>query len=178
MARPTLFDRPMTAAERMRLHRARKAAGAGKTMQTVRQLCQLHGVSEHSFYYVQAFQRDSLIVWSDGVTCFASMGKDGMALLAKLWRYGGAITFLGGSHGKASMEFLAEVCRYGDAATQTAVRDCIKQSGATAGKALWRQLMPQHPDLERKLKLAEERKRDRQLGMRPRRRNPHLGMVF
>jgi hypothetical protein len=175
MARPTLFDRPLTAAERMRLHRARKAAGAGKTRKTVRQLCQLHGVSERSFYYVQAFQRDSLIDWSDGVTCFASMGKEGMALLAKVWP---AITFLGGTHGKASMEFLAEVCRYGDAAAQIAVRDCIKQSGAAAGKALWRQLMPKHPDLERKLKLAEERKRDRRLGRRRRRMNPHLGMVF
>jgi hypothetical protein len=158
MARPTLFDRPMTAAERMRLYRARKrgVVVAQSQRTTVRQLAEQDGISERLIYYVRAFARYTLIEWDEDMVRFL------------------------GSHGKIGIPFLAEVCRYGDAAAQTAVRDCIKQSGAAAGKALWRQLMPNHPDLERKLKLAEERKRDRQLGRRRRRRrmNPHLGMVF
>jgi hypothetical protein len=152
MARPTLYHRPLTAAARMRRYRARKAAGVTKPM-TVRELCQRYGISERYHYYVKAIMRNSLITWDDGLDAFL------------------------GNHGKIGLEFLAEVCRYGDAAAQTAVRDRIKQSGAAAGKALWRQLMPKHPALKRKYALAKDRKRRRRLGF-GRLGNPHLGMVW
>jgi hypothetical protein len=119
---------------------------------TVRQLAEQHGISERLIYYGRAFDRYRLIEWDED-----------MILL--------------GGYGKIGIPFLVEVCRYGDAAAQTAARDCIKQSGAAAGKALWRQLMPKHPDLERKLILAEERKQERRLGRR-RAPNPHLGMLW
>jgi hypothetical protein len=40
MARPTLFDRPLTAAERMRLHRARKRGVVAQSRATVRQIAE------------------------------------------------------------------------------------------------------------------------------------------
>ena len=139
MARPTIFDRPMTAAERMRRYRERKRDGVQQPV-TVREMIASspYGpVSERSVYYVRAWHRDSLIKWHpDGLRGFLDQHADELR--------------------PVSVAFLAEVCRYGDARTQRKIRDRINKAGISAGHALWRKL---RPDLaERKRQMREKTK--------------------
>jgi hypothetical protein len=134
MARPTIFERPMTAAERMRHYRARKRSGSPQP-RTVRQRAAQYRVSERTVYYVKAWARASLIQWHpNGVRGFLDQHADEMR--------------------PVSVAFLAEVCRHGDARTQRKIRDCMNKAGVSAGHALWRKL---RPDLaERKRQMREE----------------------
>jgi hypothetical protein len=124
MARPTIFSEPMTSAERMRLHRARKrappvvlTAAELKLAVPMRRLARLLHCSERHCYHFAAFQRHSAIKWSDDI--------------------------LNGKHGGVGAEFLAEVCEHGDAAAQKAIRDKIMEAGAEraagapSGRPIW-----------------------------------------
>jgi hypothetical protein len=113
----------MTAAERMRRYRALKRSGGrpkprnkdeALALMPMRRFARYLHRSERHCYHIAAFKRDSLIHWDDDI--------------------------LNGEYGRVGFAFLAEVCRYGDAATQRAVRNRIKRSGAAAGRALWHQL--------------------------------------
>ena len=75
MARPTLFDRPLTAAERMRLHRARKrGVVVAQSQRTVRQLAEEIDVAERTLYYMRAFERYRLIeFWGGKEDCSVSL---------------------------------------------------------------------------------------------------------
>src|SRR4051812_2494422 len=118
MARPTIFERPMTAAERMRRYRARKRSGLPQPT-TVRQLAAKARASERTVYYVKAWARASLIKWHpNGVRGFLDQHADEIR--------------------PVSVAFLAEVCRHGDARTQRKIRDRMNKAGISAGHALWR----------------------------------------
>jgi hypothetical protein len=118
MSRPPLFDRPMTAAERMRLYRSRKrdpqppdrlVTAHGKTQ---KEFARKLGMSLRNFHYMQVFNRNRLIEWD--------------ALVIR------------GTYGKVGFAFLAEVCRLGDAGTQQLINDMIKERGAAYAKQIWR----------------------------------------
>src|ERR1035437_943968 len=125
MTRPTIFDRPMTAAERRRRHRPRGELPAPRNvkeavarMTRVQQAAYV-GSSLRHWYYVREFNRYREIKWSGDV--------------------------LNGKHGKVGMAFLAWVCKYGDRDVQQMIHDCIKRKGAAAGRALWRKVMRRGP---------------------------------
>ena len=110
MARPSIHDEPMTAAERMRRHRANKRRGIVLTPREKLYLAPIRvfaprvlRISPRQYYYDQAVKRHALIKWDD---------------------------ILAGKHGKVGIEFLAEVCKHGDASAQRAVHNKIKKAGA------------------------------------------------
>ena len=134
MVRPTIFDRPMTAAERARRHRASKQTGE-RPPPTVAQLAQEHGISERVFYYGKSFLRHSLIDWDLVPDRYkVSVGKVDWDRLRAF------LDYLDGRYGKIGVVFFAEVCRHGDAKAQRMVRDRIKRDGIAAGRELWREL--------------------------------------
>ena len=101
MARPMIFDRPMTAAERQRRSRAAKmnmhlvsAADAALHLVPVRKFVRFLRSSERYYYYLSNFQKRAEIKWPDAI--------------------------LNGAYGKVGMEFLADVCQYDDASAQRA----------------------------------------------------------
>ena len=111
----------MTAAERMRRHRANKRRGIVLTPREKLYLAPIRvfaprvlRISPRQYYYDQAVKRHALIKWDD---------------------------ILAGKHGKVGIEFLAEVCKHGDASAQRAVHNKIKKAGAAAGRALWQKLI-------------------------------------
>jgi hypothetical protein len=120
MTRPTIFDRPMTPAERMRRHRARGPRPTPRNVtealahMTRAQQAAHVGSSLRQWYYVREFARFREIKWTGDV--------------------------LNGRHGKVGMAFLAWVCKYGDRDVQQMIHDCIRRKGAAAGRALWREL--------------------------------------
>jgi hypothetical protein len=123
MARPTVYDEPMTPAERQRRHRNvddSKISPAEKAfyMVPMRVFAKHLHCSERHLYHHKAFQRDRLIEWPTDI--------------------------LNNKYGRIGMSFLAEVCRYSNAAAQTLVRDCIVKNGAPAGRALWGSLVRKH----------------------------------
>ena len=134
MARPTIYDTPMTPAERMRRYRDRKrnpppraethAEALRQALTTKRKLADYVNRSERWVYYLGVYGRERLIDWDGDV--------------------------VNGRYGKIGMEFLAEVCRYGDAEAQQKVHDRIKASGAAAGRALWQEMIQGHEELIRK----------------------------
>src|SRR5260221_11805108 len=104
MARPTVYDRPMTSAERMRRHREAKRyiskiSPAERAFYLVpkRVFCKHLHMSERQLYYIGAFQRDSVIEWPHDL--------------------------LNGKYGRIGFSFLAGVCRYGNTKAQTLGRD-------------------------------------------------------
>jgi hypothetical protein len=123
MARPTLGDRPMTSAERMRRYRARKRCpdpvptDTNDCLQrcTRKQQAAHLNMSARQWAYVNEFSRYREIEWDRDV--------------------------LDGKHGKIGVGFLAWVCKYGAAPVQRLIHDTIKQKGATAGRALWLELL-------------------------------------
>jgi hypothetical protein len=153
MARPTLYEHAMTDAERMRRYRARKKSGEAPRRQTVRERAELFGISVRYFHYANLFYRYSVM----------AQDKEFLDGLAK------------GTYGKISMVFLAEVTWYGTFKEQRAVCERIKQGGAAAGRAEWKQIISdgKHADV---LRRHEDRRTGRKLGRR--RMNPHLGMVW
>jgi hypothetical protein len=123
MARPTINDSSMTPAERMRRHRERKRI-RGPEPNTINDVLRLMTRQQQAKYirrsvrywhYVVAFRRCTLIDWDGEV--------------------------LNGKHGRIGIAFVAEVCRYGNADAQQAVHDRIKEAGAAAGRALWREMV-------------------------------------
>jgi hypothetical protein len=113
----------MTAAERMRDYRARKRnprpppkdINECLARSTRKEQARYVGKSVRSWYYVKEFCRYSEIEWEGDV--------------------------LNGKYGRIGIAFLAWVCRYGDATVQQMVHDRIKEAGAAAGRALWRDLL-------------------------------------
>ena len=117
MRRPPIFDRPMTAAERMRDYRARKrapeqpdpvVANYGTTNKArARRL----GISLRKYQYMTAYLRDRLIEWDPNICS---------------------------KYGKVGFAFLADVCGHCDADTQQLVNGMIKEHGAAYAKQVWR----------------------------------------
>jgi hypothetical protein len=124
MARPTIFDPPMTAAERMQRYRERKrhplpepdTITEALRRTTPKNRARYVGRSVRSLHYIGVFLRCQEIKWDDAI--------------------------LDGKYGRCGIAFLAEVCKYSNAAGQQAVRDCIREHrSAAAGRALWRRLV-------------------------------------
>src|SRR6516165_11406765 len=109
----TIFKQPMTGAERVRRHRARRRDGikAG----TRKEIARLMGVSERTYRHISAFESYAAFQWNRNI--------------------------IGGKHGRVGFEFLAIVCAYGSAAQQRLVHDAIIRKGAAAGRAAWRRLL-------------------------------------
>lgn len=165
MARPTIYDQPMTAAERMWQFRMRKKLGIIRPpTPTIReqhaQHQQLLGkVALRNIYYVRAVMRASK---RSGTFHEFEQVLRGISQR---------------KYGRIGMEFLAEVARHGDADMQRAVCDQIKQAGAAAGRALWKELIRdgKHEELVGR---HEDRRVRRRLGPRPWGDDPHCGMVW
>ena len=123
MARPSIYDHPMTPAERMRRHRALKAKPLAPSRDTTEMIAHMTrkqqaewvGCSLRQWYYIREFSLYREIKWSADV--------------------------LNGKRGKVGMAFLAWVCKYGDRNVQRMIHDCIKRKGAAAGRALWLDLL-------------------------------------
>jgi hypothetical protein len=113
MARP-IFNRPMTAAERMRRYRARQRDGSPARI-TRRECAKIMGVSERIYYAIDQFQRYAAFRWHPDI--------------------------IAGKHGRLGWHFLAIVCSHGSAAQQRLIHDTIRRDGATAGRATWRKLL-------------------------------------
>src|SRR5262245_50885450 len=115
MARPTIYDRPMTAAERMRRHRARKQEPQQR-QPTVRELARQKRIPERSIYYAKvarsAWDRDFLVNYVEG-------------------KY----------RGRIGIQWLAEVAEHASAKALRAVREAIERDGGEAAHALWRKLI-------------------------------------
>jgi hypothetical protein len=120
MGRPRMFDKPQTAAERMKRYRRRqKASQPQPTNQveavlsmTKKQQAAFFECSVRSLHYVRTIFENTLIKWDDDV--------------------------INGKHGKVGMNFIAEVCvnaPFED--IQQRINDTIKAEGAAAGRALW-----------------------------------------
>lgn len=116
MARPTLFDRPLTPAERMRIYRARKAGKSWLPPVPVTQaeIARACRQSLRARYYETAIERHRLIDWPDAI--------------------------FDGQYGKVGLAFLADVCRHGDAEHQQLICDVIQQEGPGAAREIWRDL--------------------------------------
>jgi hypothetical protein len=112
--RPTIFDRPLSPAERMRRHRARKAhplpaprdVYEALARKPRKQQADYLGISLRQWYYLKEFRRYREIKWSGDV--------------------------LNGKHGKIGIAFLAWVCKFGDRDAQQTIHDCIRREGAAA----------------------------------------------
>jgi len=136
MARPTIYDHPMTPAERMRRHRALKANPlappdtSGIVLPEIKSVRYLEemiarmtrkqqaahvGCSLRQWYYIREFSRYREIKWSGDV--------------------------LNGRYGRVGAAFLAWVCKCGDRNVQRLIHDRIKKKGARAGRALWLDLL-------------------------------------
>ena len=119
MARPTIYHRPMTDAERMRRYRARKHDPQPRPP-TVREWAQRAKVSERTCYYSK----------------IASTGFD-----KDFWH-----NYVGGKYNDhighcIGIQFLAEVVQYGTVRAQHLVREAIEREGDAAARALWRRII-------------------------------------
>jgi hypothetical protein len=131
MARHTIYDQPMSPAERMRRYRARKKLWPiqpktrDEALLPVKKFARFLRVSERQYFYHCVFRDHSLIKWGDEL--------------------------LNGKYGKVGIHFLAEVCKHGDASAQRAIRNRIRKAGAAAGRELWLVLCREaRPDLIRR----------------------------
>jgi hypothetical protein len=117
MGRPPLGDRAMTAAERMRRHRARKKQtlpepepepdfGLSKDM------ARSIGYSVRTWYTIKQYERHAAFRWDNDI--------------------------FGGKYGRCGWSFIADVCKHGDAGTQRLIHDMIKQDGAAHARAVWK----------------------------------------
>jgi|SRR6516162_6052351 hypothetical protein len=122
--RPTIFDRPMTSAERVRRHRAIKRENGGVIPKRVtrKERAKIAGTSLRTFYAIQRLDRDAAIRWPPDI--------------------------LNGRYGRVGLQFLADVSGYGSIAEQRKVRDTIRRKGAAAGRALWRQIRKERRERE------------------------------
>ena len=141
MARPTIFDRPMTDAERMRRYRARKKEPQQPRPPTVREWAHERRVSERSVYYAK----------------IASTGFD-----KNFWH-----NYVGGKYNDhighcIGIQFLAEVVQYGTVRAQHLVREAIEREGDAAARALWRRIIrrgKRYAELRRRREAATEYRR-------------------
>src|SRR5262249_37977729 len=124
MARPTIYHRPMTNAERMRRYRARKKEPQQPRLPTVRELAQGklvpgNEVSERTMYYCKVartgFDKD---FWYNYRTGKYRAGLQGIGI-----------------------QFLAEVVQFGTIRAQQLVREAIERKDAATARALWRKLI-------------------------------------
>ena len=123
MPRPTIFDRPMTAAERMRRWRAARQNGATPPDRiTSKQRAGVMRRSVRQFYLIQEFDRFATFTWHPDI--------------------------LNNKHGRCGMRFLALVCRFGTPAEQRRIHDIIRRKGAAAGRALWRDILSKRREAE------------------------------
>jgi hypothetical protein len=114
MPRPTIFDRPMTGAERVYRHRGRRRLALERP-KTRKERARIIGVSERTFYNIQRFDDFAAFQWNRDI--------------------------LDGGYGRVGLRFLAIVCAYGSSAQQRLIHDTIVREGASAGRAAWRQLL-------------------------------------
>ncbi len=109
----------MTAAERMRRHRAKKREASSEqampghaTALTHKQQARVMGCSERHWYTIQAYVRHQAFEWDGDI--------------------------LDGKYGRCGMSFIAEVCRLGGPEAQRFIHDLIKEKGAAQGRKWWR----------------------------------------
>jgi hypothetical protein len=113
MARPAIYDQPMTAAERMRRYRERKRnPPATPSPRSVKQAAAIAGLGLRYAYYYKAYQRNRLFDWDEDV------------------------------ENKLSTSFLGIVCTQGDEKMQRAVHDWVKKYGVKVARAMWNDLPP------------------------------------
>jgi hypothetical protein len=136
-----IFKQPMTGAERVRRHRARRRAGIKPG--THKEAARLMGISGRTYRYISAFERYAAFQWNRDI--------------------------IEGKHGRVGFAFLAMVCAYGSAAQQRLVHDTIIRNGAAAGRAVWRRLAPPPWELWAKVRAhasADQRRIIEEIGQR------------
>jgi hypothetical protein len=123
VGRPTVYERPMTAAERMRRHRKLKHGPATATparetrAQRLKTLNAL-GLSTRQFYVYRQYDMYRAFEWDANI--------------------------LDRKYGRCGMSFIADVCKHAQPEAQRHIHDAIIERGAAFGRLLWRLAKQDH----------------------------------
>ena len=115
MARPCIFDTPMTPAERMRRHRRNKREGVPLKSEfgnVTRHIAKVAGLSERHTYYIAAVRRDGVEGW--------------------------LVPEIIDPPARTSIRWIAEVCKMATPEIQRDLIRMIKKHGKKRAYTVWR----------------------------------------